>query len=75
MQILDTLYAILLIAIPLSLGWYIMWKMYISKYEFVRELLGHKKEIKEKPKSRRVTNVELVSFFFIFIYLFIFFPN
>ncbi|EGC30997.1 hypothetical protein DICPUDRAFT_157189 [Dictyostelium purpureum] len=61
MQILSTLYAILLVVVPLLLGWLIMWKMYISKYEFVRELLGYKKENKEKPKSRRVTNVELVS--------------
>ena len=33
-------------------AWWVMWKMYLSKYELVRELLGLKKEPK-KPKTIR----------------------
>ncbi|GAM19610.1 hypothetical protein SAMD00019534_027850 [Acytostelium subglobosum LB1] len=43
----------------MSFGWFVMWKMYLSKYEFVRELLGYKKEFKPKPKGKRTAPVKL----------------
>lgn len=33
-------------------AWWVMWKMYLSKYELVKEILGLKKEQK-KPKTIR----------------------
>jgi len=40
--------ATLMVVIPLAIGWFVMWKMYLSKYDLIREILGLKKEEKKK---------------------------
>ncbi|EGG17645.1 hypothetical protein DFA_08641 [Cavenderia fasciculata] len=60
LQIFQTLSGLALVAVLMILGWFVMWKMYLSKYEFVRELMGYKKDaLKPKPKSRRTGPVKL----------------
>jgi len=50
--------SLLVVVILLALGWYVMWKVYLSRYEVFREMFGFKKERKPKAQRRRQINLE-----------------
>jgi len=52
-EVLRIGFSLLVIVILLVVGWYIMWKVYLSRYEVFRELVGVKKEKKPKAPRRR----------------------
>jgi len=37
-------FAFILLFIPLAIGWYLLWKLYLNRYEFLRELFGFEKK-------------------------------
>uniref|UniRef100_A0A0K2SV99 Uncharacterized protein n=1 Tax=Lepeophtheirus salmonis TaxID=72036 RepID=A0A0K2SV99_LEPSM len=35
------------------LGWWVMWKLFLSRFQFIREILASDPQIKPKSKLRR----------------------
>lgn len=52
--VLSIVFALMLVLFLVGLGWYVVWKLFLSRFKFVRELLANNgcSEVQGTPRTR-----------------------